>query len=269
MSTTYPEIYFQFIANILITSFLVGFIISILLLFQKKKKNKEREIELLRNNFDKELLQTRLEIQEDVLKNISMEIHDNIGQVLLLANINVAMLENFRLTDEAPAIIAETTTMLNKAIEDVSQLSRGLHSDRIIEIGVFNAIIYELELLSRKGIYEITITNNYPEANTLLPNETQLIIFRVFQEISKNIIKHSKATHIEFSIQKSGSEIEILINDNGIGFTVSNEENNKQIINGIGLRSIEDRIKFIKSKFSVISNSINGTRICIKIPLTQ
>jgi signal transduction histidine kinase len=268
MPNQYPEIYTQFLANILITSILIGFIISTLLLYQKRKRAKEKEIELLKNSFEKELLQTRLEIQEDVLKNISMEIHDNIGQVLLLANINVSMLESCRLTEEAPAIIAETSEMLNKAIEDVSHLSRGLHSDRIIEIGVFNAIIYELELLSKKGIYTIDIRNEYPEANTLLSNETQLIVFRIFQELMKNIIKHSKATNIEFVLLKEDAGIEIQINDNGIGFDGFSSESIKQVVNGIGLRSIEARIKFIKGKMVVNSDSTEGTKISINLPIT-
>jgi len=194
-----------------------------------------------------------------------MEIHDNIGQVLLLANINVSLLETSRLTEEAPAIIKETTEMLNKAIEDVSHLSRGLYSERIIEIGVFNAIIYELELLSRKGIFKINIKNEYPEANAVLPNETQLIIFRIFQELMKNIIKHSQATRIDFVLTRVAAGIEIQLIDNGIGFEYAIDDT-KQPTHGIGLRSIEARIKFLKGKMFVNRNSPNGTKISIQIP---
>lgn len=268
MPDQYPEIIIQFLASILIALLLIGFIVTIFLLYQKKKLVQEKEMGTLKTAFEKELLQTRLEIQEDVLKNISMEIHDNIGQIMLLANVNVSILQSLAMPPEAPALIKETKLLLSKAIEDISQLSRSLHSDRITEIGVFTAIKYELELLAEKGLYKITIEDTLSENEKFLPKETQLVLFRMFQEISKNIINHASASHINLLICKKDNGIEMQITDDGIGFDPGFVHNGGSLHNGVGMRSLRSRVSLIRGDISINSVLQEGTSIGIFIPVT-
>jgi len=268
MPDQHPEIIIQFLASIFIALLLTGFIIAIFQLYQKRKLVQEKEMETLKAAFEKELLQTRLEIQEDVLKNISMEIHDNIGQVMLLANVNTCILQSMPMPEGAPELIKDTKKLLSKAIEDISQLSRSLHSDRITEIGVFTAIKYELELLAQKGIYKVAIEDTLTDEEIALPKETQLVLFRMFQEISKNIIKHSKATQIGLVIRKKDNGIEMQIKDNGIGFDATGSQNIGSLKNGVGMRSLQSRISLIKGNIAVKSVLQEGTSISIFIPIS-
>ncbi|MCW3116296.1 MAG: histidine kinase [Chitinophagaceae bacterium] len=227
----------------------------------------EKKMEYLKAQFEKDLLQTKLDIQEEVLKNISMEIHDNIGQVMLLANVNTSILLTMPLPPEAAEIIKHNKSLLNNAIEDISQLSRSLHSDRIIELGVFNAIKHELALLQQKGLYQVRINDDLKNDDTELPAESQLIVFRMFQEISKNIIKHSRATQIEFSLQRSGNEIEVVISDNGRGFDIDADIAAGKL-NGVGMRSLYSRARMIRGRIAVSSQLNEGTRVSIYIPVS-
>ncbi len=253
----------------MIASILVIFIVMIFQLYQKKKRVQEIEVESLKTAFEKELIQTRLEIQEDVLKNISMEIHDNIGQVMLLANVNFSILQTMSLPAEAPQLIIETKKMLSKATEDLSQLSRSLHSDRITEMGVFAAIKYELRLFSQKKIFNIEISDNYENEGKWLPKETQLLVFRMFQEIINNIIKHAKAAKVVLSLEKDSSGIYLKISDNGVGFKMQPKENGKSDYNGVGLRSLQSRVTLFNGKIEFNSILNEGTTISIFIPTNE
>lgn len=270
MQTNSPEIYIQSIISVFIGLLLIAFIIVIFQLYQKRKQGQIQELKNMKSVFEKELLQTKLEIQEEVLKNISMEIHDNIGQVLLHANINITIMQHHKLPSAIVELITETKELLTRSIEDISQLSRSLHSDRITEMGVFEAITYELKLLAQKGLYEVVINNMAIGRENLLTRECQLILFRMYQEIVKNIIKHAHATIIEFKVEEKDSGIEMSIRDNGIGFDVLEKtQMNNGVSNGVGMRSLHSRVEYFNGNISVHSLLQEGTRISIFIPLKQ
>lgn len=262
----YPEIFVLTAASIVIAVILVGFIVTIFLLYQKKKLVQEKEMQGMRAAFEKELLQTKLEIQEDVLKNISMEIHDNIGQIMLLTNVNISILQTMPLPDGAPELIKETKLMLSKATEDISQLSRSLNSDRITEIGVFAAITHELKLMSQKGLFKASVTNESLEDGKSLPKETQLLVFRMFQEMCNNIIKHAKATLVTVSIEEKENGLCLSVKDNGVGFDFKPAEGEQSSFNGVGLRSLQSRVNLFRGSIHIDSILHEGTTISIFIP---
>lgn len=266
MPTQYPEVLIQAIASAVIALLMIGFVITIFQLYQRKKLVQEQEMQSLRTTFEKELLQTRLEIQEDVLKKISMEIHDNIGQMMLLTNVNISMLQTLPMPEGAPELIRETKLMLGKATDDLSQLSRSLNSDRITELGVFAAIRQELRLLSQKKLFETFFENETAGTGETLPKETQLLVFRMFQEITNNIIKHAKASEVRVTVQEQEQGIELSVKDNGVGFNFSVSEEKKSEYNGVGLRSLQSRVNLFKGQLHIHSVLQEGTSISIFIP---
>ncbi|MEI8098413.1 MAG: ATP-binding protein [Sediminibacterium sp.] len=266
MPVKYPEVYTQFSANIIIAFILIVLIAFILLLYQNKRKAKEKEIEAMKISYEKVILQTQVEIQEEVLKNISMELHDNIGQVLLLANINETLVQKMEgIPTKASDIIAETKKILSIAMQDISELSRSLNSNRIIEIGLFQAIIKELNQLERKEIFKVKIQNNTSKTEFTLPSNTQLMLFRMFQEIIKNTIKHSKASIVEFIISEQEEQLVLTFLDNGVGFNY-NESTSKEN-NGMGMRSLQSRAQYFNGDVTIKSILQKGTSISIFIPV--
>ncbi|MBV9988090.1 MAG: hypothetical protein JO301_10445 [Chitinophagaceae bacterium] len=264
MPAEYPEVYVQFLTTVAVTLVLIGCIVTILLSYQKKKILQQQKLAALRAEFEKDLLQTRLEIQEAVLKNISMEIHDNIGQIMLLANINASLLQSMSMPPGAPELIQETKKLLSKAIEDITSLSRSLHSDRITEIGVFKAIETELELLGKKGLFETEFNIDPEELPGALPKESQLVLFRIFQELSKNIIKHAKASKVTVAIRKLPAGFTLSVTDNGVGF-----ETDAAPAQGVGMHSLKDRIRMINGKIELDSAPGRGTSVNIFVPHQQ
>lgn len=266
MQNEYPEILTQFIVSIIIGILVIGFILVLFQLFQKRKLIQEKEKQQMKTDFEKELLQTQLEIQEEVLKNVSMEIHDNIGQILLSAKVNLSILQKMKLPPEAPTLIIESKQMLNKASEDISQLSHSLNSDRISELGVFECIFREVILFQQKGLFDVSINDRIENSGKTLAKETQLLIFRMFQEIISNIIKHAGATKIEISLEYKDKFIQLTITDNGEGFENTINRGGDSTYNGIGLRSLQSRTKLFGGELFIDSTLQKGTSISIFIP---
>lgn len=264
MQNAYPEIYTQFLTNILIVSILIGFIVFLTLSYQKKKLAQKKELELLKSEIEKEFIATRLEIHEEVLREISMEIHDNVGQTLLLTNVNLAILQ--RQMDKSSTsheMVGEIKDLLSKAMDDLTHLSRSIHPDKIIEIGAFQAMENELLGLQSKGVYTVSVDIGKEIRNELnISPEVQVLLFRIYQELLKNIIKHAEASTIELKITQLIGGLVIILSDNGKGFDSSKNTDSK----GIGLNNIEKRLQRFRGHLKIHSSEETGTSMEIFIP---
>ncbi len=227
---------------------------------QKKQHAFRQEQENMQILFQQELLKTRLEIQEQTFRNISEEIHDNIGQVLTLIKVNI---DHF-LTDvynTANERLAETRNLVIKVIQDIRDLSKSLNTDLINRIGLSAAIEQQLNLLRKTGQYEIEFTLK-GEVTDYAP-QTQLVVFRIVQELLHNILKHSEATMILVSMHYQTDKLSIVVNDNGKGFDTFNAEFTNS---GLGLLNIKNRIKMVNGFIHFSSETQKGTTVLIELP---
>ena len=92
MPTQNQEIYFVTIIGIILGLLLVGFIVTILFLYQRRQQRQEQELERIRAIYEKEALRSQLEIQENTFKSIAQELHDNIGQMLSVTKLTLSIL---------------------------------------------------------------------------------------------------------------------------------------------------------------------------------
>lgn len=251
-----------FLVTVLLLIVAAG-IIMFVLIYQRKQFQYLSEKKQLKVNYEKEILESRLEIQEQTMKSISQEVHDNIGQVLSVAKLNLNMI---RLND--PDLVVEekinnVSELLQKAIQDLRDLSKSLHSDVIAEKGLLKAIENEFGILKKTGAY--TITLNIEGDYYHLPEQKELILFRMFQEIINNIIKHAKASAIDVQISFQPQEFMLCIHDNGLGFDIAGIDLSK----GLGLRNIINRSQLIGAFYSIDSLLEKGTTVKIALPVNS
>ncbi len=234
------------------------FVLIFFLVYRKNQNTKENQIE----NLNKELLQTQIEIQEQTLKTISQEIHDNVGQVLSLAKLNLGTFED---TESAANQIKinDTKQLVSKAINDLRDLSRSLHGDRIAELGLHEAIANELKILQNTGQYQTSLRIT-GEAYKLEPQK-EMVLFRIFQEAFHNAEKHSKAKNIYVQMVYEKEAFRLMIGDDGIGFDASGLQPGKT---GIGLKSMQNRAALIGGALSIDSATGSGTTITIELKKT-
>jgi signal transduction histidine kinase len=222
-----------------------------------------REKQEIQTQYQQTLLQTQLEIQEQTLKNISQEIHDNIGQALSLAKLNLNTMPPTN--DEAlQQKILNSKELVSKAITDLRDLSRSLDTDYVQEMGLQRAIEYEMEMIRKTG----TIETNMIVEGTLfrLEKQKELILFRIVQETFNNILKHANAKSIYVNIIYSDSAFTLVIKDDGKGVNLQPFNDGENNNFGLGIRNMHSRAKLIGGDFNMSSNIGEGTKVKIVLP---
>ncbi len=231
---------------------LVSFVILLSYLFTARKNKLLKEKELLHAQFQQELLRTQLEIQEQTLKTISQEIHDNVGQVLSLAKLNLNTLPN-----SSEPKIQDTKNLVSKAINDLRNLSHSLHGDIIAELGLQESIANELKILESTKAFEteLNVTGTVFKINP----QKEMVLFRIVQEALNNCIKYSEAKKITVLMQYQPQLFMLQVQDDGKGFDA--EKNT-----GIGMKSMLNRAQLIGGSFNLQSVLEKGTIITIELP---
>jgi len=236
--------------------FVLMLVIVIIMLFRiyLKRKNKLLlEKELMGIQFEQTLLQSKLEIQEQTFRDISQELHDNIGQMLSLLSINLNTLN----APHEEQRIAKMDELLTKALSDLRNLSHSLDADYIRNNGWTGLVIKLLNNIEATGKFKITVLleDDLPSLGT----EKPIILFRMIQEVIHNIIKHANANTIYLNGKKENSQLIITIQDNGRGFSEDKAGG------GSGLQNLKKRAKMIDAELSINSQPGKGTFVTISI----
>jgi len=252
-------LFFAFAGAVLLIT-LFGFIFYFIYSYNRKQRENLTEQINLKTQFSQILLQSQLEIQEQTLKNIGEEIHDNIGQVLSLAKLNLNMLPT--VSDEATQQkITNTKELVSKAIVDLRGLSRSLDTDFIQDLGLQQAIEYELDMIRKTGTHNTVL--EVEGVAFRFDKQKELIAFRIVQEVFNNIIKHAKANKIFVKANYETDNLQLTVIDNGQGVDLSPLNENDHSSFGLGIRNMHNRAKLIGADFNMSSTLGKGTEVKI------
>ena len=237
---------------IIITTVIILFmtfgIILLFSIFQGRKNDLLKEQEQAKEAFEKEIAETQVEIREETLRNISWELHDNIGQLLTLAKI--------QLQNASQENIKEVTETITKGLNEVRALSKLINPEAINNINLREAIQLEVDRFNR---LEFIKSNLIVKGNPIeIDKKATIIIFRILQEFFSNTIKHSKASELKVSLTYTDESLSIVAEDNGIGFLSDVKKE------GIGLINIKNRAKLIGAEAIFNSEKNKGTSLDIK-----
>jgi two-component system NarL family sensor kinase len=250
----------------LLALLLVGFIMGMIFFYQRKRHNQERELVRLKEEYEQEVLRSQLEIQESTMKNIAQELHDNMGQSLSVIKLWMSMAP---IAEDHAAYegVQNSKEMLQKVIREMADLTKSLHTERIADIGLSEAINFDLASIRRAGILKIQFDTDGDEFH--FPDQKAIFIFRMYQEMMNNILKHSQANQVMVSVNYSGNDTFVLnIADDGVGFDLQQKKESSSGSSGLGLKSMRNRAKLIGADLSIQSEPGRGTRISVKVPLT-
>lgn len=229
---------------VLITLSLIGLFI----VFQKRKNNLLQDQEDAQKQFEKEIAETQIEIREQTLRNISWELHDNIGQLLTLAKIQLQV--------ATPENIKEVSETIGKGLQEVRALSKLINPDFVKNIELYKVVQLEIDRFNRLNFIKSEL-NIIGDAHKL-DAKVEIILFRILQEFFSNTIKHSKATTLKVVLNYQEDSLRITAKDNGVGYDAS-EDSQK----GIGLLNIQNRAKLINAEIDFNSEIGKGTTLKI------
>lgn len=259
-NTTQVVIIFIISCTILIL-LLITFITVIIYRYQNKQHAFFKNLEELKIIHQNTLLQSQLEIQEQTFQNISREIHDSIGQKLTLAKLHLNTLDANQINGQFSKV-NNAIEMIGEAINDLSDISRSMSSELILQNGLIKALEFEVGQLTKLGLYKIKLVVS--TITFFLDAHTELVLFRIVQEALNNIVKHAEATHIDINLNFASNVLKLQIQDDGTGF--SREEH---LDHGIGIKNMSKRAKMLGGECTIETGAGQGTIIIIQIPINE
>ncbi len=208
-----------------------------------------------------------LKAQEDERNRLANELHDELGQSLSLFKMQIAAMQR-KLPPDQGALGEELQEMrlyLNQVIEDVRRLSRDLSPALLADLGLSAA----LEKIGKDfaKFNPITVSFETAAIDHLFSQDTQIVIYRIFQEIFTNVAKHAQASHVQVQIRFGDNNVLMAIQDNGQGFNPAEVTLQEPADRGLGLSSLQERARMINADFDLWSQKGQGTRLSFTIPI--
>lgn len=248
--------------TILIISILA--IIAIFYLLYTRYKFKQKSL-LNQELLNQQLLRSKavIEAEENERMRIARELHDGVGQYLSAVKLNLSNLQStLHLTNEQEKkLMNNALTVIDDSVKEVRTVSHTMMPGALSEKGLERAIRDFMErIISEK----LSIAFDVHLLNTKLDNTTEIIVYRVIQEVINNIIKHAQASEVNIQLIQHEEELVLMVEDNGIGFDANNS-----IKQGIGLKNIRSRVEFLNGTVDIDSQPKKGTTISIEIPLKK
>jgi signal transduction histidine kinase len=265
MSDQGKDLLYAFIVAILVFLVLAGLLARLIFLHYEKVKRMKLEKDVLKAQYDQELLQAQLEVEEQTRKNIAQELHDNLGALSSLIKINLNLAAVAQEPNEKERLLFESKNLLKDLIVELKQLSVSLNADRLSQYSLSEMIQLEVDRLQKLGLFSIHYNEEGEEA--VLSADHQVMVFRICQEILHNVVKHANASRVDVRVKYSPAYINVQIMDDGVGFNP--QENQSKELGGSGLINIKNRARLIGSSLVIESIVGKGTRCELKLPLTK
>jgi len=224
-----------------------------------EKKLLEHQVKL--RSLSSELLLT----EERERRHIATELHDRIGQTLAVTKIKLGELRGVSTSNETFKIMDDIQEFIEQTIKDTRSLTFELSPPVLYELGLEAALAWLVNQTRQK--HGLQIEFNDDGQTKPLDNSCRVIIFQAARELIFNIVKHARAQRATVSVRKDNDAIRIDIEDDGLGFDISELSATASSSRGFGLFSIRERINPLGGRMEIQSAPGGGTRTTIVLPL--
>ena len=206
-----------------------------------------------------------IEAEERERAWIARELHDDFNQRMALVSVNLEQLDQ-ALSDSEAAVrkhVLRVRQQIWDVASDIQALSHHLHSSKLEYLGIAVAAQSLCRELSEKHALNIDV--HCDAVPTRLPQDVAVTLFRVLQEALQNVLKHSRSAQVDVALSGTPDRVELSVRDSGIGFDPKLAMKGT----GLGLVSMQERLKLVRGEFAVSSKTNSGTTIRARIPLNN
>jgi len=220
--------------------------------FQRRKNKLIQDKLKVELDFKAEIEKSKVEIQEQTLKNVAWELHDNIGQLLSVVNMQLSLMAR-KDGENMQQHLAEVKSLVQSTVHEVRSLSKTLNNEIVQVMGLSRSIEVELERIERLKYAKTTFKINGEQKP--IKEQDEIIIFRIIQEFLSNCIKHAKANHINIVLEFTEKLMYLSVTDDGCGFDVENKSESS------GIQNMKSRAKLLNAKFHLTSSQNQGSQL--------
>jgi PAS domain S-box-containing protein len=227
-------------------------------ILQERNHQLQQERKEMEDRQRQEIFRVILSTQEEERRRIAESLHNGLGQTLYGVKLS---LSHVKLKDseqpESGHALAQTDHLLTDAIKESRRISHELMPSVLDDFGLKAAI----EDICRQFTGEIDFKCTFNGLSRRLDKYIEIAVYRIAQEMMLNVVKHAHATTASVKVEVSSQYVLIIVEDNGIGF-----ELNQKNRDGIGLRTVKNKVNLLDGEFSITSANSKGTRVNIRLP---
>jgi two-component system sensor histidine kinase UhpB len=201
-----------------------------------------------------------LDAQEEERARIARDLHDEVNQSLtgLLLRLE-AMRE--KAPPELAGALAEVRTLANQALQELLALARQLRPTALDDLGLKAALAGHVAAVGRQSGIETSFESEGDIAS--VPQDVQVVAYRVAQEALSNAVRHSGAAHLDVRLEREDGSVELSVADDGRGFTF------EQASRGLGLAGMRERALLVNGELQVESRPQVGTKVRLLVPIAN
>jgi PAS domain S-box-containing protein len=228
-------------------------------------ERKQEELEAARRQTQLRSLAAQLELAEErERERIATGLHDELGQILALVKVRLAALTGSTVSEEIDGRTREVRALLDQAIRQTRSLTFELSSPILKELGLESAIRSLSDRMAKGN--DIRVEMRTDGLSKPLAREVGVLLYRAVREMLLNVVKHARARRVEISVGRVDDQIRIRVEDDGVGFVVS-EPGQSGPTGGFGLFSIQEGLHHIGGRLEIDSAPGKGTRALLTAPL--
>ncbi|MGE5403112.1 MAG: ATP-binding protein [Ignavibacteriales bacterium] len=220
---------------------------------EKELKNSQTEL--------KEFSRYLQEQIEDERKRIARELHDDIGQKLVLLKLGLQKDMSSLDIPEDSHVFQKNSRLIEDISRDVKTIAHSLIPSTLEEIGLYSSLIKLIETVDLQS--SVNGSLDFIDIEGRLDLKLEISIYRIIQEAVNNIVKHSKANEFSIQLIKKHDALRLLISDDGMGFNSRGDTQSR----GMGIRNMKERAEIHGGTFKISSSPMEGTIIMINFPL--
>lgn len=245
---------YMIVVLVIVTSLVITFF----LVFLERKNKLLLDKMKQQQAFEAEIAQAQTETQEQILKNIGWELHDNVGQLLSFASMQLSILK-MQVSDDVKEKFKDTSDALKESLSEVRQLSKTLNNEVVLNIGFEKSITNELNRLKKMKFASAEL-RVIGEKQPFVDRKHEIIIFRIIQEFLSNSVKYSDAENLSITLNYHQDNLIITMRDDGKGFDMDNLEK------GSGLINMKSRATLINANLNLTSQPNEGVTLILDYP---
>jgi two-component system sensor histidine kinase UhpB len=206
-----------------------------------------------------------LTAQEEERLRIARELHDETAQSLTSLLIGLRVLEKATSPREMSLRIAELRTETGRTLSEVRKMAVDLRPSTLDDLGLAAALQWYTDDFARRTRTSVSFHSVGLEKR--LPDDVEVVVYRIVQEAMTNVAKHAEANHIDVSVGRDRNVVLASVADNGIGFDVDQIMSSRE--RGLGLFGMQERVSLVGGSLHLTSKLGEGTRVALEVPLAD
>lgn len=232
----------------------------------KKDLQQQKQIQELKDEMQRQLLESALEVQEVERVRIAKDLHDEVGAMLSVTKMSFnQLLRKLDNAEDLATMGKQTRELLDQSISQVRRISKELVPSTLEEFGLISSVDEFINKVHLASATSFVFSHEGIDIKQRFDKKIELTIYRLIQELVNNALKHAEAKEISLKLTSENKKILFSFIDDGKGFDF--ETKRKDPKSGLGLRNMESRLSVINGKINIESIQGKGTKTLIEIPI--